>query len=71
LRHHQVRWSEPILAVLAATIRAERILEVGCGLGYSALCLAHGSGALVETIDRDPEHVRLAPDRKTNRSKMA
>jgi predicted O-methyltransferase YrrM len=52
--------SGPLLAVLAATIRAERILEVGCGLGYSALCLAHGSGALVETIERDAEHTRLA-----------
>ena len=52
--------SGPLLAVLAATIRAERILEVGCGLGYSALCLAHGSRALVETIERDAEHARLA-----------
>jgi predicted O-methyltransferase YrrM len=52
--------SGPLLAVLAATIRADRILEVGCGLGYSALCLAHGSGALVETIERDTEHARLA-----------
>jgi predicted O-methyltransferase YrrM len=33
---------------------------VKCGLGYSALCLAHGSGALVETIERDTEHARLA-----------
>jgi predicted O-methyltransferase YrrM len=52
--------SGPLLAVLAAAIRAERILEVGCGLAYSALCLTHGSGALVETIERDAEHARLA-----------
>lgn len=52
--------SGPLLAVLAATIAAERILEVGCGLGYSALCLAHGSGARVETIERDAEHAPLA-----------
>jgi predicted O-methyltransferase YrrM len=52
--------SGPLLSVLAATIRAEQILEVGCGLGYSALCLAHGSGGLVETIERDPEHAGLA-----------
>jgi predicted O-methyltransferase YrrM len=51
--------SGPLLAVFAATIRVERILEVGCGLGYLALCLAHGSGALVETIERDAEHERL------------
>ncbi len=52
--------SGPLLAVLAATIAAERILEVGCGLGYSALCLADGSGGRVETIERDAEHARLA-----------
>src|SRR6266511_4582610 len=52
--------SGPLLAVLAGTLRAERTLEVGCGLGYSALCLAHGSNALVETIERDAEHVLLS-----------
>lgn len=52
--------SGPLLTVLAASVRAERILEVGCGLGYSALCLAHGSSAVVETIERDAEHVHLA-----------
>jgi predicted O-methyltransferase YrrM len=52
--------SGPLLSVLAAAIKAERILELGCGLGYSALCLAHGSQGLVETIERDPDHVRLA-----------
>jgi predicted O-methyltransferase YrrM len=52
--------SGPLLTVLAATVGAKRILEVGCGLGYSTLCLAHGSGASVETIERDTDHVRLA-----------
>jgi predicted O-methyltransferase YrrM len=52
--------SGPLLVVLAGALRADRILEVGCGLGYSALCLAHGSNGLVETIERDVEHVRLA-----------
>jgi predicted O-methyltransferase YrrM len=52
--------SGPLLSVLAAAIKAERILELGCGLGYSALCLAHDSHGLVETIERDPDHVRLA-----------
>jgi predicted O-methyltransferase YrrM len=52
--------SGPLLSVLAAAVAAERILEVGCGLGYSALCLAHGSGGVVETIERDTEHARLA-----------
>jgi predicted O-methyltransferase YrrM len=52
--------SGPLLSVLAAAVSAERILEVGCGLGYSALCLAHGSDADVGTIERDVEHARLA-----------
>jgi predicted O-methyltransferase YrrM len=52
--------SGPLLSVLAAAVAAERILEVGCGLGYSALCLAQGSDGRVETIERDGEHARLA-----------
>ena len=52
--------SGPLLSVLAAAVAAERILEVGCGLGYSALCMAHGSGGVVKTIERDTEHARLA-----------
>jgi predicted O-methyltransferase YrrM len=52
--------SGPLLSVLAAAVAADRILEVGTGLGYSALCLAHGSGGMVETIERDTEHVALA-----------
>jgi predicted O-methyltransferase YrrM len=52
--------SGPLLGVLAAAIRAERVLELGCGLGYSALCLARGGHGLVETIEQDPDHVRLA-----------
>jgi predicted O-methyltransferase YrrM len=57
--------SGPLLSVLAAAVAAERILEVGCGLGYSALCLAHGSGGVVETIERDAEHVALAEETVT------
>jgi len=52
--------SGPLLGVLAAAIRADRVLELGCGLGYSALCLARSSHGLVETIEQDPDHVRLA-----------
>jgi predicted O-methyltransferase YrrM len=57
--------SGPLLSVLAAAVAAERILEVGCGLGYSALCLAHGTGGVVETIERDAEHVALAEETVT------
>jgi predicted O-methyltransferase YrrM len=54
--------SSPLLSVLSTAVAAERILEVGCGLGYSALCLAHGSCGVVETIERDAEHARLAEE---------
>jgi predicted O-methyltransferase YrrM len=57
--------SGPLLSVLAAAVGAERILEVGSGLGYSALCLAHASGGVVETIERDAEHVALAEETVT------
>jgi predicted O-methyltransferase YrrM len=50
------------LAVLAAAAGARRIIEIGCGLGYSALWLAcgAGTGARMETIERDPAHAALA-----------
>jgi predicted O-methyltransferase YrrM len=51
----------PLLAALAASIGARRILELGTALGYSALSFARGAqDAVVDTIERDPEHVRLA-----------
>lgn len=58
--------SEPVkMRVLATLVRAagaKRILEIGCGLGYSALWLADGAGpdAMVETIERFPEHAEPA-----------
>ena len=53
-----------LLGTLAATHRARRILEVGCGLGYSALWFAYGGGpeAVVESVERDAEHTVIAID---------
>ena len=53
-----------LLGTLAATHRAQRILEVGCGLGYSALWFAYGGGpgTVVESVERDPEHAAIARD---------
>jgi predicted O-methyltransferase YrrM len=50
------------LGTMAAAAGARRILEVGCGLGYSAMWLAHGAGpqARVETIEADPSHAAIA-----------
>jgi predicted O-methyltransferase YrrM len=51
----------PLLAALAAAANARRILELGTALGYTALSFASGArDATVDTIERDPEHVRLA-----------
>ena len=50
-----------LLGVLAAAVKATRIIEVGTALGYSALWLAHGApNAQVDTIESNPEHVRIA-----------
>jgi predicted O-methyltransferase YrrM len=53
----------PLLAALAVACNARRILELGTALGYTALSFASGApDATVDTIERDPEHVRLARD---------
>lgn len=54
--------SGPVLGTLVAAAGAGRILEVGCGLGYSALWLAFGSSTdgRVETIECDSIHAGLA-----------
>lgn len=53
-----------VLANIVRAMGARRVLEVGCGLGYSALWLADAVGpeGFVETVDRFPEHARLAAD---------
>ena len=54
--------SGPLLGVLALAIGARHLLEVGCGLGYSAAWLAFGSApsGRVETVEQDPAHAVLA-----------
>lgn len=51
-----------LLGVLAAASGARRVMEIGCGLGYSALWLAYGAGgeATVETIESDQAHAGMA-----------
>jgi len=50
-----------LLGALAAAVDAKRILELGTALGYTALSFAHGAPkALIDTVERDGEHVRLA-----------
>jgi predicted O-methyltransferase YrrM len=51
----------PLLGVIAHAANAKRILELGCALGYTALSFARGAPkAKIDTIERDPEHARLA-----------
>jgi len=51
----------PLLTALAAAHGAKRILELGCALGYTALSFSLGAPkAKIDTIERDPEHARLA-----------
>jgi predicted O-methyltransferase YrrM len=54
----------PLLGALAATAKPKRLLEVGCGLGYSGLWLGYGAGpgADVETIEASKEHAEIARD---------
>jgi predicted O-methyltransferase YrrM len=54
--------SGPLLGVLAAATGAKRILEVGCGLGYSTMWLLHGAGpsAHIDTCESDASHAALA-----------
>ena len=53
----------PLLAAIAASANARRIVELGTALGYTALSFASGvPGATVDTVERDPEHVTLARD---------
>lgn len=52
-----------LLGAIAAAVKPHRILELGCALGYTANWMAYGaSEAVVDTIDMDPEHVRLAQE---------
>src|SRR6185503_19398864 len=51
----------PLLSALAAATGAKRIIECGSALGYTSCSFAHGAPkAKIDTIERDPEHVRLA-----------
>jgi predicted O-methyltransferase YrrM len=51
--------SGPLLGVLTAAVAAQRVLELGTGLGYSTLWLAH-AGAHVDTVEEDESHAELA-----------
>ncbi len=50
-----------LLGVIAGAARAQRMIELGTALGYTACWFALGAPeARIDTIDFDPAHVRLA-----------
>ena len=51
-----------LLRLLAASIGANRILEIGTAIGYSGIWLAGAlpTGGMLLTIERDPDRARLA-----------
>jgi predicted O-methyltransferase YrrM len=48
-----------VLGAVAARVRPAAVLELGTALGYTACWWATGGGH-VDTVENDPEHVRLA-----------
>lgn len=52
-----------ILIEAIKKIKAKRILEVGTGLGYAALCMALSDKSVhIDTIDQDQLHITLAKE---------
>jgi predicted O-methyltransferase YrrM len=52
----------PLWTVLASLTRARRILEIGCGHGYTAAVMASAAGpdCRVDTIEEESDHAKLA-----------
>ncbi|GAQ86854.1 hypothetical protein KFL_003160070 [Klebsormidium nitens] len=51
----------PNLVALVQKLRPNRVLELGTALGYTACIFSTGRPTTkVDTVERDPEHVRLA-----------
>jgi caffeoyl-CoA O-methyltransferase len=50
-----------LLAILARSLEARRILEIGTAIGYGTLCLARGaSAARIVTLELDPRRIEQA-----------
>ena len=50
-----LRETESFLRTFLSIMHPERILEIGCAVGYSAMFFSAVSGAEVGTIEKDPE----------------
>lgn len=49
-----------LLVATATAAPRRRILELGCSVGYSALCLATATGAHVDTVEIDRDKLSVA-----------
>lgn len=49
-----------VIFTLLSQVKPQRILEIGTAIGYSSICMAHYTGAIVDTIERDKEMYNLA-----------
>ena len=52
--------TEQYLKTMLAVVKPQRILEIGCAVGYSAMFFAACCGAEVVTIEKDPETYETA-----------
>lgn len=49
-----------LILELIGMIKAKRILEIGTAIGYSSICMAYYSNAIIDTIERNEEMYNLA-----------
>ena len=52
--------TEQYLKTMLVVVKPQRILEIGCAVGYSAMFFAACCGAEVVTIEKDPETYETA-----------
>ena len=44
-----------LILELLSMVKPKRILEIGTAIGYSSICMAYHSGAIIDTIERNEE----------------
>ncbi len=52
--------TETFLKAFISIIKPERILEIGCAVGYSAMFMAEVTNATIDTIEKDPDVYKIA-----------